>query len=161
MSTNRTFWTDSNGLGMLKRVLDERPDYNITEGDDYQIENVTANYYPVDSAIYIEGNGLRMTVLNDRAEGGTSLRDGQIELMQNRKIPADDHKGVGEWLLELDESGKGMRVKASYQLLINKPGNQDRPSAQRTHQSVIDQPLQLFFSDDATQGSATQTYNIS
>ena len=67
MLTNRTFWTDSNGLGMERRVLDERPDYKITEGDDYQIENITANYYPVDSAIYVQDDSIRMTVLNDRA----------------------------------------------------------------------------------------------
>ena len=35
MHTNRTFWTDSNGLGMINRVLDKRLDYNITEGDAY------------------------------------------------------------------------------------------------------------------------------
>lgn len=128
MSTDRTFWTDSNGLGMVKRVLDKRPDYDIQEGDDYQIENITANYYPVDSAIYVEGNGIRMTVLNDRAQGGSSLRDGTIELMQNRKIPADDHKGVGEWLMERDQNGQGMKVKASYQMLLNRL---DKPSAQR------------------------------
>jgi hypothetical protein len=81
MSTNETFWTDSNALGMQKRVLNKRPDYTIQEGDDYQVENVTGNYYPVDSAIYVEGSGIRMTVLNDRSQGGSSLRDGTIELM--------------------------------------------------------------------------------
>ena len=130
MLTNRTFWTDSNGLGMERRVLDERPDYKITEGDDYQIENITANYYPVDSAIYVQDDSIRMTVLNDRAQGGSSLRDGTIELMQNRKIPADDGKGVGEWLMELGETGKGMQVKATYQMLLNRV---DKASAQRQH----------------------------
>jgi hypothetical protein len=34
--------------------------------------------------------------------------------MQNRKIPADDNKGVGEFLLEKDAYGNGMRVPATY-----------------------------------------------
>ena len=80
---------------------------------------MTANYYPVDAAIFIEGDGLRMTVLNDRAQGGTSLCDGQIALMQNRKVSAVQHPVFKEWLMELDETGKGIRVKASYQLMLN------------------------------------------
>jgi len=59
-----------------------------------------------------------MTINNDRTQGGSSIRDGTIELMQNRKIPADDNKGVGEWLEEKDESGKGMRVPATYYVQI-------------------------------------------
>jgi len=38
------------------------------------------------------------SVLNDRSQGGTSLKPGTIELMQNRAIPSDDRKGVDEYL---------------------------------------------------------------
>jgi len=34
--------------------------------------------------------------------------------MQNREIPAEDSKGVGEYLQEKDEFGHGIRVPASY-----------------------------------------------
>lgn len=46
------FYTDSNGLEMQKRVLNYRPtwDLTITSGG----LNVTANYYPVQTAIAIE-----------------------------------------------------------------------------------------------------------
>lgn len=36
--------------------------------------------------------------------------------MQNRRLYADDAKGVGEPLNEQDKSGNGMRVKSSYYL---------------------------------------------
>ena len=54
MKTNGTFYTDSNGLMMQKRVKDFRPSWDLTYDDPYQRENITANYYPVNSAIYIE-----------------------------------------------------------------------------------------------------------
>jgi len=38
--------------------------------------------------------------LPDRAQGGTSLKSGQIELMLNRRILNDDARGVGEPLNE-------------------------------------------------------------
>lgn len=43
-----TFYTDSNGLEMQKRVLDYRPTWNFSS-----VLNVTQNYYPVNSAIVI------------------------------------------------------------------------------------------------------------
>jgi len=39
--------------------------------------------------------------------------------MQNRQIPSDDHKGVGEDLQEKNEQGKGIRVPATYYIAIN------------------------------------------
>jgi hypothetical protein len=58
----------------------------------------------VGSAIAIrdETTGLQMTVMNDRAQGGSSLYEGSVELMQNRRLFADDGRGVGEALDELD-----------------------------------------------------------
>lgn len=61
-----------------KRVRNFRPDFNVT------IEELAAgNYYPVTSRIVLkdEGTGVEFAVLNDRAQGGTSLRSGEVELM--------------------------------------------------------------------------------
>ena len=48
-----------------------------------------------------------MTVLNDRAQGGTAdVSDANnIELMQHRRIIGDDDKGVEEPLNERDSNG--------------------------------------------------------
>jgi lysosomal alpha-mannosidase len=46
-----------------------------------------------------------MVVMNDRSQGGSVLKDGRIELMQNRRTWHDDWKGMGEPLDERDEWG--------------------------------------------------------
>ena len=46
--------------------------------------SVSLNYFPVDSSIYMKENvtGGRQLVINtDRAQGGASLIDGQLQLM--------------------------------------------------------------------------------
>lgn len=54
----------------------------------------TGNYYPVTSKIYIEdvSRNIRFSVFNDRAQGGASLYDGEIDLMIQRRIFTDDIK---------------------------------------------------------------------
>lgn len=74
-----TFYTDSNGREMIQRVLNYRPtfDYDVNK------EPISSNYYPITSKITVkdEEAKLRVSVLNDRSQGGTSLDEGQIELM--------------------------------------------------------------------------------
>ena len=114
---NSTFYTDSNGLEMQKRVLNYRSYYNITEKILSQTNvNITSNYYPINSAIALKDSSqnLQFTVSNSRAQGGSALNPGQIELMQNRRIPNDDQKGEGEFMNETDAYGFGIRVPATY-----------------------------------------------
>lgn len=65
-------------------------------------EPSSGNYYPVIAQIMIECqySGTRLSVMPDRAQGGTSIQDGQIELMIHRRLVADDGRGVGEPLDE-------------------------------------------------------------
>lgn len=46
-----------------------------------------------------------MTVMNDRAQGGSSIENGTIELMQNRRLFYDDDRGLNEPLDEVDKNG--------------------------------------------------------
>ena len=77
---------------------------------------MTANYYPVQTAIAIvdERTQMQLTVMNDRSQGGSALQDGRIELMQNRRLNVDDKRGVGEVLNEVDRDGSGIVVTATY-----------------------------------------------
>ena len=59
-----------------------------------------------------------MTLMNDRSQGGSSLDNGQVELMINRRIYKDDGKGVGEALNEKDSLGHGITVPATFHLQI-------------------------------------------
>eukprot|EP00850_Spirogloea_muscicola_P005017 SM000022S07231 [mRNA] locus=s22:665524:679079:- [translate_table: standard] len=97
MDTENVFYTDSNGRDYIKRVLNYREDWklNVTQP-------VAGNYYPVNAGIYISDTDkdLELSILTDRSLGGTSLKDGQLELMLHRRLLHDDHRGVGESLNE-------------------------------------------------------------
>lgn len=76
---DETFYTDSNGREMIKRKLNYRPTYTY----DSSLEPVASNYYPVTAKISIkdERQNLQVSVLNERSQAGTSLDEGQLELM--------------------------------------------------------------------------------
>ena len=57
---NGTFFTDSNGLGMIRRDI---KNHSI----DSFSHNVSGNFYPVSSAIRIEDSDLHMSIFNDRS----------------------------------------------------------------------------------------------
>ena len=138
---NKTFYTDSNGLEMQQRILNYRPSFNFSS-----FEQTSGNYYPINSAIAIidEKANLQMTVLNDRSQGGSSLQQGRLELMQNRRLFIDDNRGVCQALNETDEYGNGISVPARYTLLFTE--RKLEISKQRELQLHIDEPLQYFYS---------------
>lgn len=76
MKTDSTFYTDSNGREMLQRILDYRSTFNITPE-----EPVAANYYPINTRLTLKDDVKQLSVMTDRAQGGTSMQDGQLELM--------------------------------------------------------------------------------
>ena len=59
-----------------------------------------------------------MTVMNDRSQGGSSIENGGIELMQNRRLLADDLKSLGECLNETNANDTGIQVNAKYYVQI-------------------------------------------
>ena len=57
---------------------------------------VSENIYPVTSAIRINdaSSGHQLVVMVDRPQGATSLKNGEIEVFQNRRVQTDDGKGL-------------------------------------------------------------------
>jgi hypothetical protein len=102
MDNNKTFYTDSNGMEMQKRILNHRGSYTLVLDKN---DKVAANYYPITTAISIEDSGSDtvFTVNTDRAQGGTSHEKGKIEIMQNRRLKGDDQHGLPERLSETDD----------------------------------------------------------
>lgn len=76
--TNGQFYTDSNGRQTLERKRNFRPTWQMDV-----TEPVAGNYYPVNSHIYLTGADRKrfVALVTDRSQGGTSLHDGEIELM--------------------------------------------------------------------------------
>lgn len=99
LKTKGKFYTDANGRELVLRRLNARgpsyPELVISEP-------VAGNYYPVNNMIAIEdtSDDVAFTVLTDVSQGGSSLSDGEIELMVHRRIQDDDSRGVQEPLNE-------------------------------------------------------------
>lgn len=143
MMTNKTFYTDSNGRDFIKRVRDYREDWDLQVN-----QPVAGNYYPINLGIYITDESRELSVLVDRAVGGSSLVDGQIELMLHRRLLHDDSRGVGEALNEevcvLDEC-KGLMIQGKFYIRIDPLG--DGAKWRRTFGQEIYSPLLLAFTE--------------
>ncbi|ODN03792.1 Lysosomal alpha-mannosidase, partial [Orchesella cincta] len=118
MKTKGVFFTDSNGRHLIRRERNKRETYPFSK-----FEKVAENYYPVPSRMlisekdYLALNGQTVVVLNDRSQGGTSMRDGEVELLIHRRLIYDDAFGVGEPLNE-KAFGKGLVVRGKHWLLV-------------------------------------------
>ncbi|KAL7642128.1 UNVERIFIED_CONTAM: hypothetical protein RMT77_006688 [Armadillidium vulgare] len=114
MQTNQTFYTDANGRELQKRIKDYRETWTLS----LATENVSRNYYPVTSTILLKSvnEAGSAAVLNDRAQGGASLSEGQLELMVHRRLLHDDAKGVGEALNEV-AFGEGLVARGRHVIL--------------------------------------------
>jgi len=94
------FSTDSNGLFPIKRQR-----WYLDPENPNDAEDLPNNYYPVVSEISINNEKSQMIgehpfsllkVFNDRSQGGTSYREGEIEMLITRYINTDDSLGLGQ-----------------------------------------------------------------
>jgi len=91
-----TFYTDSNGREMIERRLDYRFSWDFN-----QTNNVSGNYYPCTTGMYIQDGKTRATVLTDTSQGCTSRHDGELEFAVHRRML---HGIIGEPLNETEFS---------------------------------------------------------
>lgn len=136
-------WTDSNGLEMQRRVLNQRPSWNSTA---WEWEPVASNYYPVSVRAYIEepSSGDRLSLVPDRAQGCASLAVGQLECMLHRRLLFDNFLGNGEALNEpgLNASCNGLIARGSTWIMLDNK----LKKASAGHVAALDSamPLQLL-----------------
>jgi Glycosyl hydrolases family 38 C-terminal domain len=149
------FFTDSNGREFQRRQRNSRPTWDLSV-----YEPVAGNYYPVNAAMYLEDDEASLAVLVDRSQGGASLFDGSLELMVQRRIVADDGRGVDEALNETvggtapyppygdsHRLGEGVVIRGTHRILVSpsaKNGGIGGASLCRsTMDSVFAQPVVL------------------
>ncbi|XP_064486663.1 lysosomal alpha-mannosidase-like [Ornithodoros turicata] len=110
LKSDGVFYTDGNGRQNMKR---QRKASTIALP-------APSNYYPVVSWIYIEDKvrRFRLSVIPDRPQGGSSLRDGVLELMVHRRHETDDRLGIPECLNEVYESGRGIVVTGKHKVFF-------------------------------------------
>jgi len=118
LSNDDTFYTDSNGRQTMKRRRAVRESFQYLE-----TEPVAGNYYPINSHIYIKDSGRnsQLTVFVDRSQGGSSLKDGQVELMLHRRLTHEDGNGIGEVLDEV-AYGRGLAVRGTHYITLSEIG---------------------------------------
>eukprot|EP00357_Protocruzia_adherens_P000608 CAMPEP_0115005768 /NCGR_PEP_ID=MMETSP0216-20121206/20086_1 /TAXON_ID=223996 /ORGANISM="Protocruzia adherens, Strain Boccale" /LENGTH=1013 /DNA_ID=CAMNT_0002372193 /DNA_START=50 /DNA_END=3091 /DNA_ORIENTATION=- len=141
IENDKTFYTDSCGLYMQKRVVDYRPTWHL------QVNQPRAgNFYPIRNAIYIQqkdGNK-RLTVNTDRSQGAASIDDGKMEVMIHRRLLQDDARGVGEPLNET-AYGRGLQTMFRHYVSLEslEIGTSD---LQRTIQRRLDEQPLVYYS---------------
>lgn len=115
------FYTDQNGYHIMKRR--RRPNMLLE-----------ANYYPSSSVVYIEDDAHRLSVITAQPLGVSSLKQGSIELMLDRRLKYDDGRGLGSGVMDnkvvlgrfyvlpekiVDDSARSQEPYAAQSLLAN------------------------------------------
>lgn len=141
MSHNGVFMTDSNGRQLMsrRRLKTREP------------EQLGGSFYPVVSTLMLKNlsNSTRpsknsadlLAILVDRAQAGTSLNEGQLELLIHRRQTVDDNWGVGEALNEPGEDGRGLVTRGRHRLYLKFP---DFPDPKADLDLLKDTKSQLF-----------------
>lgn len=96
-------------------------------------------------------------MLVDRSQGGSSLRDGELELMVHRRLIYDDAFGVGEQLNET-AYGDGLVVRGTHYFILS---NKDT-SAKKLRtlaQEVYKRPQISFFPTEMTFQQWSSSFN--
>ncbi|XP_039763232.1 alpha-mannosidase 2 [Pararge aegeria] len=81
------FYTDQNGLHYQKRLK------VIKLG-------IEANYYPITTMAWLQDEETRLTFITNHAQGASSFEPGRLEVMLDRRTLYDDHRGVGEGVVD-------------------------------------------------------------
>ncbi|XP_048445533.1 probable alpha-mannosidase At5g13980 isoform X4 [Pyrus x bretschneideri] len=143
MKTNKRFYTDSNGRDFIERIRDYRKDWDLEVN-----QPVAGNYYPINLGIYTKDNNTELSVLVDRSVGGSSIVDGQLELMLHRRLLWDDDKGVAEALNEtvcIQDDCEGLIIIGKYYLRLDPLG--EGAKWRRSFGQEIYSPFLLAFTE--------------
>ncbi|KAI3689557.1 hypothetical protein L2E82_47518 [Cichorium intybus] len=101
---------------------------------------------PINLGAYVRDESMELLVLVDRAIGGVSLVDGQIQLMLHRRLLYDDKKGLGEVLNDtvcVLNDCKGLMIQGKYYIRIDPIGN--GTNWRSTYGQEVYSPLLLAF----------------
>jgi len=112
LNNSGVFYTDSNGREYQRRVRNTRPSFNITLS-----EPVSSNYYPVVSSVVVSDaeRHVSLCVLVDRSNGGSSLSDGEVELMLHRRLV---NKALAGEALDETQFGRGLLIRGTHSLTL-------------------------------------------
>lgn len=154
LQNNKQFFTDSNGRDFIERIRDYRKDWKLEVN-----QPVAGNYYPINHGIYLKDKSNELSVLVDRAVGGSSIVDGQLELMLHRRLLHDDGRGVAEALNEtvcIGDKCQGLTIVGKYYLRIDPIG--EGAKWRRSFGQEVYSPFLLAFTEQDGQYSHVPTF---
>ena len=92
LATGGVWFSDSNGRDSMRRVRNARPSWPLEV-----TEPVADNYFPTTTFQWSSDGTTTISVVTDRAQGGASMNNGELEFMVHRRLLVDDSCGVGEY----------------------------------------------------------------
>jgi len=156
LSTDKEFYTDENGRQILKRrvgVYGESFKFEINEP-------VAGNYYPINAHISMKDKSAdkQVTLLVDRAQGGSSLDDGLLELMIHRRHVHHGNNELNEILNETAH-GVGLVVRGTHYLLLSSISESIKLTRSLSFQ-MHKQPQISFISTNLSFSEWSKSYNM-
>ncbi|CAG2173918.1 unnamed protein product, partial [Oppiella nova] len=137
LKSDGVYYTDANGRQTIRRKFN--PQAKICGNN-----VIAANWFPIYSHVTVkdEKQGLALTVLNDRTQGGSSLMDGSVELMVHRRL---EFHGAGSTLVinETGIDGKGLEVRGKHYLFLH-PIAQSPRLVRRLSEQLFMGPIETF-----------------
>ncbi|VDL59885.1 unnamed protein product [Hymenolepis diminuta] len=141
------FYTDSMGNDLIRRQrLDtegaknhlvnvvegsRRNTWNRDSRESSRNHRIEGSYFPVVNRIMIKGVQYAFAVYTDRSEGGSSLAEGDLELMLHRATTVDD--------------GLGIVVRGIHRLVLDEVSKVEEMDVRLAQE--VSRPLSLFFKD--------------
>ncbi|XP_045783844.1 alpha-mannosidase 2 isoform X3 [Maniola jurtina] len=81
------FYTDQNGFQYQKRIKVNKL-------------GIEGNYYPITTMAWLQDEETRLTFITNHAQGASAFEPGRLEVMLDRRTLYDDHRGVGEGVVD-------------------------------------------------------------
>lgn len=121
------FFTDLNGFQVQpRRYLKKLP--------------LQANFYPMPVMAYLQDAQNRLTLHTAQALGVSSLHDGQLEVILDRRLMQDDNRGLGQGLKD------NKRTCNHFRLLLERrtPGREVRKAASASFPSLLSHLTSMY-----------------
>ncbi|KAG8516346.1 Alpha-mannosidase 2x [Galemys pyrenaicus] len=140
IASRGAFFTDLNGFqangeraAQRRHVRDRQRGLQVQPRRYLRKLPLQANFYPMPVMAYIQDVQTRLTLHTAQALGVSSLRDGQLEVILDRRLMQDDNRGLGQGLKD------NKRTCNHFRLLLERrvPGSEGQDDHPTSYPSLL------------------------